>query len=689
MELRPMPSVAGSCPRCDRSLHVARLHMPGWRALVEGRCEGCGHWYVQDAPSGHGLLYPATLDLDTGETFDPFGAPWFSSWLARSWAAPRDAAVELAVEGPGAARPAVLLNCIDPVYGHSLLKLLNAQRHLEEGDRDVVVMVPRALTHLVPDGVAETWTLEGPPSRGWEWMLRLDERLQRELDRLGDCVLSPAFPHPHPSTWDLETFTGDVLPERRGEPSFTFAFRGDRPWGLTAAHQDANLRRLWRHLSKRFPDAGGSLIGVGSPGRAPSGVDDLRVERPGLDDERRWLAAARGADIVIGMHGSHLLLPSGLAKLTLELTPADRHSNVLQATLVTEPDPVLALWCYRQILGGAHLANVTPARVAGIASEMVSGRGRFTSLMAGSLAGVGGPVPPGLPSASATRRWPRALAAANARMRSASGRVVHSARARRAALGAPTPPVVLTDRRGLRFELETPEEVAAFRTWGGHFEAAELDFLAGRPLEGVAIDVGANIGAFSAVLARAIGPIGHLHSFEPMDVNIRRLRRTLELNGLANVTIHQAAVSDAEGTANLASYGPGYESWASLTRGEVALDSGSLKPLEQLETPVVTLDAFCQREGIERVAALKVDVEGAEGRVLSGAARLLSERRVDLLVMELSDNTLGSDGWTSGAVVRLLRDHGYDTWVVEQGELRPFRSAGRVDFANLVATPAA
>jgi hypothetical protein len=75
--------------------------------------------------------------------------------------------------------------------------------------------------------------------------------------------------------------------------------------------------------------------------------------------------------------------------------------------------------------------------------------------------------------------------------------------------------------------------------------------------------------------------------------------------------------------------------------------------------------------------------------VLTGAAGLLVDQRVGLLVLELSDNTLGSDGWTSGAIVRLLRDHGYDTWVVEQGELRPYRAAGPVEFANLVATPAA
>jgi FkbM family methyltransferase len=685
--LRPVPARAGNCPRCEQALAVERLHLPGWRALVEGTCGSCDHRYLQDLPAGHALVYPASLDLGSGETFGAPGTEWFSGWLERGWSHPSARPVELAISGRGAQRPAVLLDCLDPIYGHSLLKLLNADRHLREAERDVVVLVPRALEHLVPDGVAETWTLDGPPSLAWDWLLRLDGRLHEELDRLGDCVLSLAYPHPHPSTWELDTFTGDLEGIPRGQPSFAFAFRDDRAWGLTRGHQALNLHALWALLRRSFPEAGGALIGVGSPAGAPSGLDDLRTERPGLGDERAWLAAAKGADLVIGMHGSHLLLPSALAALTLELVPAERHGNVLQATLVRERDPVLALWRYRQILGGAHLADVTPSRVAAVAAEMVGGAERFAALMAGPAAGLGDVEPGALPQpAPADRESP--LPALARRARGAAGLARDALLRRRAAARAPSPPAVLTDRRGLRFELESADEVGAFLVNGGHFEADELDFLASRELHGTAIDVGANIGAFTAVIARGVGPDGHVHAFEPLAQNRRRLRRNLELNGLANVSIHDAAVADREGTAELATYGPGYESWASLTRGDVALPSGTLEPAERLATPTTTLDSFCARAAIERVAALKVDVEGAEGRVLSGARELLAARRVELLLLELSDNTLGTDGWTSGGVVRLLQSHGYETWVIEDGELVPFRPAGPVAFANVVATPA-
>jgi FkbM family methyltransferase len=276
-----------------------------------------------------------------------------------------------------------------------------------------------------------------------------------------------------------------------------------------------------------------------------------------------------------------------------------------------------------------------------------------------------------------------------ARARGAAGRVRDRVAQRRAAWGAPDPPAVLTDARGLRFELITTEEIEHFRRHNGHFETAELDFLARRTISGVAVDVGANIGVFSALLARSLGPDGHLHAFEPLPATVRRLRRTLDLNGLDNVTVHSEALSDAIGVAELALYGPGFESWSSLTRQEIDLSTHRMEPDQRIEVPTGTLDAFCTAEGIDRLSVVKIDVEGAEGRVLRGAHDLLAAHRIDLLLLELSDNTLSSDGWSSRAVIELLDGHGYDTWTIVEGELRPFRTAGPVAFANLVATPRA
>ena len=144
-----------------------------------------------------------------------------------------------------ACRSVVLLNCLDPVYGHSILKLLNAQREIarEEGV-GCIVLVPTSLSPLVPDGTAEIWQVSEPVSRLEGWLLELEERVALELGRFERCLLSPAYPHPHPSTYDLEALVDRITPERLGDPSVVLALRDDRLWGSKARAQADNVARF-------------------------------------------------------------------------------------------------------------------------------------------------------------------------------------------------------------------------------------------------------------------------------------------------------------------------------------------------------------------------------------------------------------------------------------------------------------
>jgi FkbM family methyltransferase len=684
--LRPLPERAGRCPRCDRELGVNRLRLPGWRALLDGTCESCGHRYLQDLPAGHGLVYPATLDLDTGDVFDPAGASWFSSWLRPAWEQPDGRPVALAIDVREQREHAVLLACLDPIYGHSLLKLLNVQRELA-GDAGVVVLVPSSLSALVPDGVAEVWTVDERPGRFRGWLLDLEERLGAEVERFGALMLSPAYPHPHPSTYDLDALVGGIEPERGGDPSVVLSVRDDRLWGRD---QRRNVERLVELVALEFPGASFTAVGVGGESALPAGVADLRSQAPADADERRWLALMRGADLAIGVHGSNMLLPSGLARATLELIGEERYGNVFQGTLLAGTDPFAALGAHRVVYGDAELGDVRPERVAAVALSILREGDRFERLMTGAAAGQGGHEPVAPIAASPAPAPPPAP-----RLRPSPARVL-----RRAAAAAterfhrddplPEPPAVLADRRGLRFELVTAAEIEEFTRHAGHFEGEEID-IAARLLApgGTAVDVGANIGAFTAALASAVAPDGTVHAFEPVEASRRRLERTLELNGLTNVIVDPRAVADAEGSAELFEYGPGYESWASLA--DRSVEHGDVVP-QATATAVATttLDIYATQAGIERIDLLKVDVEGAEERVLRGARGLLEAGRVAAVVLELSDNTLDSFGARAFDVVELLEGYGLRLHVVRDGALRGFRVAGAYrELANVFALSAA
>ena len=378
--LRPLPPRGGACPRDGEPLEVQRLRFGGWRSLIEGRCPACGHRYLQDLPTAHALVYPSTLDLDTGEAH----GQWFETELREGWLAPDEDPVALTVEVRRQVDDAVLLDCLEPVYGHALLRLLNAERHLGDG---LVVLVPAALTALVPRQAAEVWTLDEPLGRLRGRLSALEARIDEELDRFASVTLSPAFPHPHPSTFSLATFTGDLEAERAGEPSVVLALRGERLWGRSGRDQRKRFARTVELLRERMPELGAAAIGIAPAGSAPEGCLDLVSERPDVALERRWLALLRGADLALGVHGSNLLLPSGLARATLELLPEDRFDNHAQATLATDPDPLASLYRHRVIYGDADLRDVTPERVAAVAGAAIRGGADFRARHVGPIAG--------------------------------------------------------------------------------------------------------------------------------------------------------------------------------------------------------------------------------------------------------------------------------------------------------------
>jgi FkbM family methyltransferase len=652
---------------------------------VDGECPRCAHRFIQDVPNGHGLVYPATCDLTTGETVDPAGATWFSSRLRPYWERPDGGTVDFAVRGKTSSDDMILANCLDPIYGHALLKLLGVQNAIARaGGAPVIVLAPAALAPLVPADVAETWLVGQPVTRLGRWLLDLEDRLDSELDRFERCQLAALPPHPHPSTFDLDRFVGHITPEKLGDPSVVVSLRPDRRWGATAEAEAAKVADLAATLRAAYPEVRIAAVGAAAAGGLPAAIEDLRRPTPTADDERRWIAVCRAADLAIGVHGSNLLLPSGLARATIELIPLERYSNFLQATLLTQKDPLLALDCHRPIFGDESLSDISGSRVGDIAVSLLDGIPRVERLMSGPAAGVGASqvgvvqaTPNRLPEPPPASNAARALGVARGLARRAAQRVDSVAQRAPRSYDGPLP-LVLQDDRGLRFELLSADEVDAFRLHGGHFERGELDVVSRFAAPGMtAIDVGANIGAFAALLARRVGPGGEVHAFEPFPPARARLLRTLGLNGLSNVVVNDDAVADEAGKEYLSDYGSGFDSWSTLAPRDIDLPGGHLVATGRTEVAITTLDHYCEANGIERIDILKVDVEGAEQRVLIGAERLLERGAIDLLLIEVADTTLQAAGSSALEVVDRIERSGLRTHVVgDDGGLVPLRVAG-------------
>ncbi len=157
-------------------------------------------------------------------------------------------------------------------------------------------------------------------------------------------------------------------------------------------------------------------------------------------------------------------------------------------------------------------------------------------------------------------------------------------------------------------------------------------------------DLGANLGFFTLLAARSVGPTGKVFAFEPDFENGRRLERNVVRNHFANVSLVEAGVWSSTGERHFSSANPG-----SLDRGIGCFSMGD-GPSEGPAIPCVSLDDFVNSAAAP--AGIKCDVEGAEVEVLRGARDMLIRHRPWILCETQSPEN-------SRAVRQLLGGLGY------------------------------
>jgi hypothetical protein len=411
--LHPLTDADHECPRCRARLAVRGWRVPGMRNLAELLCESCGREFYGDLAAGQALYTPMLLEKATGAVHDAHGVGWFAEWLRDSYARRSDEPVAFDVrEARAVTRPVVLLNCLDTLYGHSLLKLLNAQYYLDRrADVDLVVMVPSLLAWMVPDGVAQVWSVGLPLRRGTEWNDWLAREIRRRVEAFGEVSLGHALSHPRPDEFDVERFTR-VKPFPLGEwdarlarPAVTFIWRDDRPWRTQADSSDEAARtrreRLRRLITTRarprarqselvselaeslrryLPALDFAVAGLAEGfGREalPEWVRDLR--RPALDEaaERVWCERYAASHVVVGVHGSNMLLPSAHAGGVVELLGPERWGNFTQDILFRETGD-----CRETLFRYRFVDELTPpAALAQLIGLTLRGRAGFRRLM--------------------------------------------------------------------------------------------------------------------------------------------------------------------------------------------------------------------------------------------------------------------------------------------------------------------
>jgi len=208
--------------------------------------------------------------------------------------------------------------------------------------------------------------------------------------------------------------------------------------------------------------------------------------------------------------------------------------------------------------------------------------------------------------------------------------------------------------RGVAEDQSVLTVIRATGQYEPHVMQAMIDSL---PVGGTCIDVGANFGVLSTLAAFRVGSGGKVLAIEASPVTHALLQETLMLNGCPNVVALNRGVWHEPATLDFhhVPHGPGWSFFSAV---------GAEATGCEFRVQCTTLDAIAEDMKFDHVDLVKIDVEGAEVKVLVGAKQTLQRHRPDLIV-EINPVTLKRFSGTDPAeLYRCIREYGYDMSVI-------------------------
>ncbi len=207
------------------------------------------------------------------------------------------------------------------------------------------------------------------------------------------------------------------------------------------------------------------------------------------------------------------------------------------------------------------------------------------------------------------------------------------------------------ERLGLQWRLDQNVYIDRCIIEQNIFEAASTHLVVERIKPGMTVvDIGANIGYFTLLFSRLVGPTGRIIAIEPVEHLRARLIEHLAINNIQNVLVVDCAVGEKEGELTLF-YGEDSATSAWMDDG--------LEPNGSANVLVRPLDAILQEYSVETVDFIKVDIDGGEVPFLRGAEKTLRIASPEVLI-EYSEINQHGAGLSTRDITKVLKQYGYE-----------------------------
>lgn len=358
------------CENCNSENITIDLIWQGIHICQEIVCKKCDHHIIKTLPIGHDTYFPSKINMKTKIIEgDDRVYKWLSGPLMESVTNPKiDETVTIEFKQKKKFDEILIINCIDYLYGHSLLKLLNTDRenNARNLNTGIVVLIQKPFEWMVPDYIDEVWVVNLPFSKARNYYKQIHEKISTRLNDYQKISLSNSFAHPN--NFELENYI--KVKNSTEDKRITFIWREDRIWNdnfyvskiiqkypqtkkIFSPYiyiQRNKVIKLFKKLREKLDkDFTFTVVGLGNKTSFPNWVDDLRTTTFNKEFEFKISQIYKESEVIIGVHGSNMLIPSGLSKMTVNLMPLDRWGNFSQDIIYQDKNPRISSYKIRYI----------------------------------------------------------------------------------------------------------------------------------------------------------------------------------------------------------------------------------------------------------------------------------------------------------------------------------------------------
>ena len=361
IELYPKFAYSTACISCQQTIETNEFRLMGVFSDAKYICKYCQTSFYQTLPIGHARLYPISLNLQT-KVYSYNKAE--ADWLAADYKLQTKALkANITIEQTNTVKTelgqqAILVNLLDSCFGHIYGKLFNLFSLRESyPNAYLICLLPARLSWLAKSIADELWLVDVPLNALKCSISNLEGLVNEQASRFTSLKLAPVNIHPKPSKTQLQQVLATKafkLNNWNTQPfTITFVWRNDRLWHtqqleyllllasvkfpklaffrkLLQKRQAGYINGLYKKLANAIPNLRFNVTGIGST-PLNSSIADLRAKN--YQKEKEWLSVYAQSHLIIGVHGSHMLIPTSLSAGYIELLPPHKVDHLTEDTI--------------------------------------------------------------------------------------------------------------------------------------------------------------------------------------------------------------------------------------------------------------------------------------------------------------------------------------------------------------------